>query len=158
MTALAVKDDLITSLLRDLSTLEDTNADALLERAELLLKARIADFDDRAASTEPELATWQAIVKVVEADAVARVYRNPTARTQEADGTYSYSVNLLVASGLLDILPAEWQRLGIDTGGIGSSAGEMDGYAKARYGRPDLGFQRVFAAEQQALGYPLGWW
>ena len=65
---------------------------------------------------------------------VASVLRAPDngIMRQEAEGNYSYSLNLQVASGLLDVLGKEWEALGL--GSWGSLTPESDGYARERWG------------------------
>ncbi|WP_378144811.1 Gp19/Gp15/Gp42 family protein [Cnuibacter sp. UC19_7] len=138
MPTIAAKTDVQVSLLRALTPVEDEYADRLLRRVEVMLLVQIPDLNDQVEKDD----TLRELVTAIEAEAVARVYRNPTALKQEADGSYSYSINTLVASGLLDVLASDWARLGYGNTGISSSAGAIDGYAKARYnGRPDLWFQ-----------------
>lgn len=127
----ATQADVEASLLRSLTAVEITYVDELLDRVERKLLTRIPDLDARLL-TDPKFA---ALVADIEADAVARVFRNPTGMTQESDGTYSYNVNLMVASGLLDVLTSDWVLLGLDQP-IQSLAGAMDGYARARYALP----------------------
>lgn len=135
--SLAVQTDVETSLLRTLTTAESQYVAALLERAEGILRARIPDLDTRAASNT----SYLALVVGIEAEAVARVFRNPEGFRQESEGNYMYTVNAAVSSGLLDVLEAEWGRLGV--GSVYSIAPKADGYAGARYAssRPDLAFQ-----------------
>lgn len=139
--ALAIAQDLETSLRRELEPSERQYVGPLLERAETLIKVRIPKLDELACSSP----TFRALVIQVEAEAVARVLRaenSGTYLTETEDG-YSYRLNLKVASGLLDILPEEWNRL-LGTGGFRSVAPRMGGYAAARAQeglRPDLLFQ-----------------
>jgi hypothetical protein len=44
---------------------------------------------------------------------VLRLIRNPEGYASESDGTYSYQFNRETASGKLEILAEEWERLGI---------------------------------------------
>ncbi|WP_237083935.1 Gp19/Gp15/Gp42 family protein, partial [Mycobacteroides abscessus] len=53
------------------------------------------------------------IVKMIEANAVVRLVRNPNAYTGETDGNYSYQINWKTATGELEILDNEWALLGI---------------------------------------------
>lgn len=94
--------DVETSLMRDLTETESQYVDELLERAERLLRARIPDLDQRAEEDQE----FALLVADIEAEAVARVLRAPDngIMRQEGEGNYSYSLNLQVASGLLDIL------------------------------------------------------
>lgn len=129
--------DVETSLLRTLTETESQYVAALLLRAENLIKIRIPELLERAA----EDPGFRAIVIVVEAEAVSRVFRNKDAIRQESEGNYSYTVNYEVASGFLDILDREWDRLGMGVG-FGSILPATDGYLSGRFGgRPDLWFQ-----------------
>lgn len=139
--AVATVDDLLDSLRRPLRGDEQQYIPALLHRAEILIRVRIPGLD--AALADP---VYYDLVRQVEAEAVARVLRADNAgiyRSESEDG-YAYQLNFQVASGLLDILPAEWQSLG--AAGYRMVAPETDGYAAAKYGRgrPDLFFQREF--------------
>jgi hypothetical protein len=137
--ALATQTDVETSLMRVLTDSESQYVVQLLARAEALLSARVQDLTTNTA--------FHDLAVAVEADAVARVFRNPAGYKQETEGNYGYSLNFEVASGLLSILDAEWERFGI--GGVGSIAPKMDGYAAARYSiRPDLAFQYGWPAPE----------
>jgi len=116
-------------MLRPLAEAEIRYLSDLLDRAERLLLARIPDLLERVAQGRPPLQ----LVADVEAEMVARVLRAPDngIMRQEAEGNYSYSLNLQVASGLLDVLGKEWEALGL--GAWGSLAPETDGYARQRW-------------------------
>ena len=141
--ALAEPGDVETSLMRNLTESEAGYVSKMLDRAETLLVSRIPDLLEHAAA-EPN---FRALVVATESEAVARVFRNPSAYRQESEGNYSYQLNFEVASGLLDILEREWERLGA-TPGIVSIGPAVDGYARARFGgqRPDLWFQHGWPA------------
>ncbi len=138
--ALANQADVETSLMRELTVSESQYVVQLLDRAEALLAARVQDL------TTNE--SWSGLAVAVEADAVARVFRNPAGYKQETEGNYGYSLNFQVASGLLEILDSEWDRFGV--GGLASVAPRMDGYAARRYAsaRPDLAFQYGWPAPE----------
>lgn len=143
--------DVETSLMRGLTEIESQYVDELLERAERLLRARIPDLDKRAEDEEFAL-----LVADIEAEAVARVLRAPDngIMRQEGEGNYSYSLNLQVASGLLDILDGDWAKLGI--GQIRSVAVETDGYLASRQQvPPQWSFQFGWGGGDQ-LSTPLG--
>lgn len=126
--ALATRNDVEAELLRPLTALEAQYVDRMLDRAERLVKRRVTDLDDR-----PDVdAEFAQLVVDVEAAAAARVYRNPDAKVQESDGTYSYSLNRLAASGLLDILDDEWHLLGYGHTAA-SIAPSTDAYVKLRH-------------------------
>ena len=135
--ALATESDVVTSMMRELTPAESQHVDALLERAERKIRTRVPDLDTRA-KDDPDFK--QRVIDIT-AEAVARVFRNPSGYTQENEGNYGYSLNFRVASGLLDILDSDWAELGVG-GGLGTILPTTDGYAAARYrARPDLAFQ-----------------
>lgn len=146
-TAIATPENVESAMQRELTTAEHQYVGDLLLRAERILVARIPDLRARA----EEDPTFSALVADIEAEAVARVFRAPGNGIirQEAEGNYSYSINLRVASGLLEILGPEWERLGVST--WGSIAPETDGYAQGRYGSipPHLWFQYGWPAQNQ---------
>ncbi|MFD5864360.1 Gp19/Gp15/Gp42 family protein [Agromyces sp. NPDC127015] len=132
--------DIEGALLRPLTSAEAPYAAGLLARAEAILMVRIPVLRVRA----DEFPGFEVLVKGVEGEMVARVFRNPEGLFREEQGNYSYQLDRAVASGRLAVLDDELQVLGVPTKGlIGSAAGAMDGYAVARYGqaRPDLQFQ-----------------
>lgn len=124
--ALAKPADVEACLLRPLTKAETTYVGVLLERVEAMIRSRV-DLDGVKAGTNQA-----SLVVHVEAEAVARVFRNPEGRTQEADGQYSYSVSTLVASGLLGLTSRDWELLGVGGGGWATIAPECDGYVKSR--------------------------
>lgn len=131
--------DVETTLLRELTERETQYVTAWLERAEQLIVARIPDLAGRVQSN----VDYGAIVAGVEGAMVARVFRNPEGVRQEDEGNYSIRLDAAVASGILAVSITEWEALGAASAPIVSVAGEMDGYAAARYSqfRPDLQFQ-----------------
>lgn len=137
-SALATTDDVQVSLLRELTEAETTVTPKLLEWAQNRLQARIKDLRTRA---EADTA-FRANVVTVEAEMVARVLRNPEGMVSEADGVVSYRIDLDVATGRLRVLDEDWELLGVG-GAFGTSAGVLDGYARARFGSipPDQQFQ-----------------
>ena len=128
--AVATRKDVETSLMRDLDANEEKYVLDLLDRAERLIQSRIPDLHTRIES-DP-CGGFQNTVADVEAEAVARVFRAPDSGvySSETEGNYSYSVNMQVASGLLDILDAEWSRLGL--GNWGRIRPQTDGYIQTR--------------------------
>lgn len=143
---LATQGDVEASLLRPLTTIESTYVGQMLERAEQLLIGYVPDLLDKALP-----GTWlRGQVVRIEADMVARVLRNPEGMRQESDGVYSYSVDWAVASGRLKPLDDELAVLGVRVG-ISSSAGEMDGYARRRYGN------RSDPTINDELWHPIGY-
>jgi hypothetical protein len=80
-----------------------------LADAELLLKSRIPDLDDKV----EEGTILEAIVVMIESEMVLRLIRNPDGYSQESDGNYSYAIYQQVASGRLEVLSDEWKLLGV---------------------------------------------
>lgn len=146
-TAIASSANVEAALQRELTTDEKQYVDGLLLRAERILVSRLPDLRARA----EEDPIFSALVADIESEAVARVLRAPGNGIirQEAEGNYSYSINLRVASGLLEILADEWARLGVST--WRSIAPETDGYAAGRYGGipPHWWFQYGWPARNQ---------
>ena len=144
MLSLATPKDVETSLVRSLTPSEEPHVEALLERAESLIRERVSDFADLVSDTEARDTGFIGKVVHITADAVARVLRNPEAFRQETEGNYSYTLDREAASGLLSISDEEWARLGISSRSeYGTLSVGFDGYAKSRFGnaRPDLVFQ-----------------
>lgn len=54
----------------------------------------------------------------VEADAVLRLVRNPEGYLSETDGSYTYQLSQDLATGRLEILPDEWETLGVAQTGL----------------------------------------
>lgn len=94
---------------RGLSADEATMVTARLADAELIIRSRIPDLDDQITDDKIDVE----IVKMIEANAVVRLVRNPNAYTGETDGNYTYQINWKTATGELEILDNEWALLGI---------------------------------------------
>lgn len=107
--ALANADDVSSRLGRELEDTEAQIVEIRLDDAELIIRSRIRDLDEKIEDGD----ILEEAVKMVEADAVLRLIRNPEGFIQEADGNYSYMIDAKVASGRLSILPDEWALLGI---------------------------------------------
>ena len=146
-TSIAQPKQVEAAMQRELTETESLYVGDLLARAERLLLPRIPDLRTRAG----EDPIFSALVADIESEAVARVLRAPGNGIirQEAEGNYSYSINLRVASGLLEILADEWARLGVST--WRSIAPETDGYAAGRYDAipPHWWFQYGWPAKNQ---------
>ncbi len=127
---LATLPDVSTSLLRDLTAAETNYCPALLDRAEAHLRGAVANLLEWADDSE----AYREMVVSIEADMVARVFRNPGGLVTETEGLYTYRLDLAVASGHLVLTPDELFRLR-RIGPIRSMFGDLDGYARARYGR-----------------------
>jgi hypothetical protein len=109
--AYAVASDVQARLGRPLTTDETTQVTTLLADAEILIKAKISDLAEKAENED-----YLAVVKMVEASAVARLLRNPEGYTGETDGNYTYQVNYRLATGALEITDKEWSLLGVSSG------------------------------------------
>lgn len=86
--------------------------DIRLDDAERKIKNRIPDLDERVAAGTLD----EADIRMVEAEMVLRLIRNPEGYTQETDGNYSYMVSQAVASGRLEVREDEWRQLGVRKG------------------------------------------
>lgn len=75
---------------------------------ERMIKRRITDLDDRAEDED-----YLADLIQIEADAVLRLARNPEGFLSESDGSYTYMLQQQLTTGRLEILPDEWETLGI---------------------------------------------
>lgn len=137
MAPAATAGDVATALLRELTPVEQAAAAWYLRRAAGLLLARVPDLPRRV-EADP---AFRFLVAGIQAEMVARVFRNPEGVTREEQGNYSYQVSYAVATGRLVVMDDEWEQLGAKTV-LRSVAGALDGYAAARFdGRPDLRFQ-----------------
>ncbi len=111
MTSYATSDDVTARLGRQLTEDEQTQVPTLLSDTEILIRSRILDLDDKAQDE-----AYLAILKMVEANAVKRLIRNPDGYTSESDGEYTYQINYKLASGGLEITSQEWALLGVGSG------------------------------------------
>ncbi|ASR77123.1 head-tail adaptor Ad1 [Mycobacterium phage MyraDee] len=83
--------------------------EARLGDVERKIKRRIKDLDDQIDADTIDVED----VKQVEADAVLRLARNPEGYLSESDGNYTYMLQSELSSGKLEILPEEWETLGV---------------------------------------------
>lgn len=107
--AYATKEDVAVRWGRQLTPEDEAMVVQRLEDVERMIKRRIPDLDDKCAN-DPE---YQTDVIQVEADAVLRLARNPEGYLSETDGDYTYMLQSGTASGSLEILPTEWETLGV---------------------------------------------
>lgn len=129
---IATADDVKAALRREFRGDEESYIASLLSKAENLIRVRYKALD--------ELVLDEVVfdlVRNIEAEAVARVLRADDGgiyKSETEDG-YSYQLNYMVASGLLDILEKDWQNLAraTGTGRYRTVAPATDGYATARY-------------------------
>jgi len=84
-----------------------------LADAERMIKRRISDLDTQVADED-----FLAELKRVESEAVLRLARNPDGYASEGDGNYQYMLMQEISSGKLEILPDEWDSLGVTTTGL----------------------------------------
>ena len=124
----ATLDDVQGSLMRYLEDDEKPWVQALLDRAEALILSRMPDAVNRCRVDY----SFSVIMRMVEAESVSRVLRAPGGGLYkyETEGTYTYSVNQAVASGILEITDRDWQALNGGASGWGVAGAEMDGYAR----------------------------
>lgn len=113
MTTYATATDVTDRLGRDVS--DDTALITLittrLADAERLIKRRIPTLVDQLTADPPTIDVED--VKQVEAEAVLRLARNPNGYVSETDGTYTYQLAQNISAGTLEILPSEWELLGV---------------------------------------------
>lgn len=107
--AYATTADVEARLGRPLDDAEEVIANSRLNDAELILRVAIPDLDDRVAASP----TYEQTVIMVEADMVIRLLKNPDGFIQESDGNYSYMRSQALATGRLQVLPEEWDLLGL---------------------------------------------
>lgn len=139
MLTIASVEDVKSALRRDFRGDEESHVSSLLEKAENLIRVRYRRLDEL---TLDEVVFD--LVRNIEAEAVARVLRADDGgiyKSETEDG-YSYQLNYMVASGLLDILEKDWKNLAqaTGTGRYRTIAPATDGYAAARHsGRTAVG-------------------
>jgi hypothetical protein len=105
----ATAEDVQAVLGRELTPQETAMVERRLGQVERMIVRRIPDLVPQIAAGSID----QADVVDIEAEAVLRVVRNPDGLLSETDGTYGYQLDRETASGRLQILPEEWQVLGI---------------------------------------------
>lgn len=157
--------DVEQALLRSLTAEEKPFVDSMLEYVEALISRRLPDVLKAA---EKDVPTRVVLTRVV-AEAAARVLRAPGGGLfkYETEGTYTYSVNSAVASGLLELTPRDWLVLKGDARGDWGTSGNTiaDGalkrFRRARNGdvfttfrRPDVDDPPPF----DECGLNFGWW
>lgn len=128
--ALATVNDVRDAMRRDLDEEEVAFSAPMLDFVEAQIQTRMPDAIARAATDEAH----RTLLVHIEAEAAARVLRAPAAGVlkYEIEGTYTYSVNNAVASGLLGITDDEWNTLRKGARGWGGSQPVMDGYVRER--------------------------
>lgn len=103
---------------------------AMIDYLEALVSMKRPEAFERA----QEAGAMQVVFRMVVGEAVARVLRSPSGGLYkyETEGTYTYSINQAVASGVLELTAADWGNLEAGAGGWGSHDSRMDGYARNR--------------------------
>lgn len=129
--SLATRADLERTLLRPLQDPEPEYFQGMLDYIESAILLRAPDILERAKKSAP----LDFVLRHVEATAVARVLRmEGGVYTQETEGDYSYTINTAVASGILALLPDEWDLL-LGPGARWSSVSLIsDDYAQSTFG------------------------
>ncbi|AJD82437.1 head-to-tail adaptor [Mycobacterium phage Sheen] len=112
--AIATPQDVENRWVRELSEEETTLVNTRLEDAERMIRRRIKDLDAKITAGDIDADD----VKMVEAEMVLRLLRNPEGFAQETDGNYTYMLNQRIASGKLEVLDDEWEALGIRRSGM----------------------------------------
>lgn len=107
--AYAEASDVAALLARELSAEETALVERRLAQVERMILRRIPDLSDQITDETIDLAD----VVDIEAEAVLRLVRNPEGLYSETDGNYSYQFSRETASGKLEILPNEWETLGV---------------------------------------------
>lgn len=87
-----------------------------LNDVERMIVRRIPDLDAKISSG----AVLEDDLIQVEADAVLRLVRNPEGYLSETDGSYTYMLQSDLATGKLQVLPEEWEALGVTRSRISS--------------------------------------
>ena len=128
---IATADDVKAALRREFRGDEESYIASLLSKAENLIRVRYKRLDELVLD-----GVVFDLVRNIEAEAVARVLRADDGgiyKSETEDG-YSYELNYMVASGLLDILEKDWQNLAraTGTGRYRTVAPATDGYVAAR--------------------------
>lgn len=116
MATYATADDVAARWGKDPDTLDaalTTLINTRLADAERMLKRRITDLDTKAEDDD-----YLAEVIRVESEAVLRLARNPEGFLSEGDGNYQYMLLQEISSGKLEILPDEWDALGVINEGM----------------------------------------
>ena len=107
--AYATAEDVAIRWARTPSVEEAALIEVRLGDVERMIRRRVPTLDDKVtAGTVDEDDLIQ-----VESDAVLRLVRNPDGYLSESDGNYTYMLRSDLASGRLEILPEEWELLGV---------------------------------------------
>lgn len=85
-----------------------------LKDVERIILKRIPDLDSKVTSGDID----EEDLIMVESDAVLRLARNPEGYISETDGDYTYRLEEGLFTGRLQILPEEWELLGVKSRGM----------------------------------------
>lgn len=110
--AYASADDVSVRWARSLTDEETALIEVRLADVERMIVRRIPDLDQKILDGDIDVAD----VCQVESDAVLRLARNPEGYVSETDGNYTYTLHKELVSGKLQILPEEWEILGVASG------------------------------------------
>lgn len=125
------------ALQRELDKDERPWVGAMLDYLEALVELKCEGLSERA--MQP--GALQVVYRMVLGEAAARVLRSPSGGLYkyETEGTYTYSINQAVASGVLELTDRDWDNLKGGSGGWGSHDPSMDGYVRNRLRRMPVG-------------------
>lgn len=107
--AYATATDVTVRWARTPSEEEEALIGVRLDDVERLIRRRVPDLDTKIAAGSVD----EDDVIQVEAEAVLRLVRNPEGYLSESDGNYTYMLRSDLAAGRLEILPEEWELLGV---------------------------------------------
>lgn len=129
----ATLDDVAQALMREIDPADEAPyVQGMLDYVEATILLTIPDALDKAKVRKP----YETALKRIEAEAVCRVLRAPAGGVMkyETEGTYTYSVNAAIASGLLELRPQEWALLREHPSGYSAVTFQGDGYLANRAG------------------------
>lgn len=107
--AYAATTDVTVRWARTPSPEEEALIGVRLEDVERLIRRRVPTLDAKISSGAVDVKD----VIQVESESVLRLVRNPEGYLSESDGNYTYMLRSDLASGRLEILPEEWEVLGV---------------------------------------------
>lgn len=107
--AYATSENVSVRWAREPSDEESALIEVRLDDVERMIRRRIPDLDDQITAETIDI---DDLIQV-EAESVLRLVRNPDGYVSESDGNYTYMLRQDMASGRLEILPHEWEMLGV---------------------------------------------
>lgn len=132
MTA-ATLEDVKAALLREPDPVDEVPyIQPMLDYVEASILLTVPNALEKAAARKP----YETVLRRVEAECVCRVLRAPAGGVlkYETEGSYTYSVNNAIASGLLEVRPEELALLVEHPGGWTAMTARGDGYLTSRRG------------------------